>query len=267
MKFCKFLLVPAVILAMAAGGAAQPKPKAKPSKGGKKAAAKLSPEVADLLKRIDQLSGKIEYDANGAIVGLDLSKGQTTDADLERLKLLPEIERLTLFGPEIHNAGVQHLGALRKLRELVLENTEISEEGLVALTSLPELKSIVIEDTSGITDAGIAKIAQYLKGLEEIDLFRCAAVTDAGLAPLAGLAGLRRVKLRGSPVTGAALAQLCGLGSLNSLNLEETKITDVGLARLAGLKGLKTLSLKFTQVTDAAVAELQKALPGCTITK
>jgi hypothetical protein len=152
--------------------------------------------VADLLRRIDQLSGKVEYDAGGRIVGLDLSQGQATDADLERLKLLPDLESLTLYGAEIHDSGIERLTALKKLKELVLENTEITEEGLKAVATLPQLQSL----------------------------------------------NLRR-----------------------STYLKDSK--DSALAHLTKTPKLQYLSLKFTEATGAGIEKLQKALPGCKISR
>jgi hypothetical protein len=51
------------------------------------------------------------------------------------------------------------------------------------------------------------------------------------------------------------------------LHLGSTQITDAGLKELAGLKSLHSLELFNTPVTDAGLKELQKALPGCQITR
>jgi len=44
-------------------------------------------------------------------------------------------------------------------------------------------------------------------------------------------------------------------------------VTDAGLKELAGLKSLQSLDLFITHVTDAGIKELQKALPGCQISR
>jgi len=218
MRLSRLLVVPAVVLmTVVAVWAAPPKPKPKPPKGSKKPTDKLAPEVADLLKRIDQLSGKVDYDAGGRFVGLDLSQGQATDADLERLQLLPDLESLTLYGAEIHDSGIQRLTALKKLSELVLENTEITEEGLKAVATLPELQSLNLRRST------------YLKD--------------------------------------AALAHLTKIPKLQYLSLLYNNFTDEGLGHLAGLSSLKTLSLKFTDATGAGIEKLEKALPGCKISR
>lgn len=89
-------------------------------------------------------------------------------------------------------------------------------------------------------------------------------VTDADLAHLRGLSGLRLLSL-GSQITDAGLAYLSSLTGLYILDLDFTQITDAGLAHLQGLANLKSLELSETQITDAGLAELRRALPQCEI--
>ncbi|GMT49174.1 MAG: hypothetical protein IEMM0008_0713 [bacterium] len=55
--------------------------------------------------------------------------------------------------------------------------------------------------------------------------------------------------------------------NLQELDLQRTKVTDTGLVHLKALTSLRELSFMSTQVTDVAVKDLQKALPGCRISK
>ena len=91
-------------------------------------------------------------------------------------------------------------------------------------------------------------------------------VTDAGLAHLQGLMGLKILSLHSTQVTDAGLAHLKGLTGLQILWLNGTQVTDAGLAHLQSLTGLRWLILTKTKVTDAGVAKLRQALPGCQIT-
>jgi hypothetical protein len=63
----------------------------------------------------------------------------------------------------------------------------------------------------------------------------------------------------------ADLALLKEVTQLERLYLGRTNVTDMGLEYLKGLKQLERLWLDETYVTDAGVADLQKALPGCSI--
>ena len=60
-------------------------------------------------------------------------------------------------------------------------------------------------------------------------------------------------KLPSKPVTG--------------VNLGGAQVTDAGLKGLKDLKQLTSLNLEGTKVTADGVADLQKALPGCKITR
>src|ERR1700722_11243557 len=80
-----------------------------------------------------------------------------------------------------------------------------------------------------------------------------AAVTADTLKRLAGLEGLRVLRLWDAPVTDAMLGEVKALGRLEKLDLDGTRITDAGLAHLAGLKSLRELSLWRVGITDAGM--------------
>ena len=75
------------------------------------------------------------------------------------------------------------------------------------------------------------------------------------------------VNLAGTGVTDAGLKELKDLKQLTTLYLNMTGVTDAGLKELKDLKQLTSLILTATKVTDDGVADLQKALPGCKITR
>jgi hypothetical protein len=83
-------------------------------------------------------------------------------------------------------------------------------------------------------------------------------VTDAGLAHLVGLSGLRSLGLRGTAVTDAATGHLVRLTQLQQLDLGGTQVTDKALARLEGLPELEKLDARETMVTDAARERLEQ---------
>ncbi len=114
------------------------------------------------------------------------------------------------------------------------------------------------------TDTEIGLLAPVAQQVWDLNLGG-SKVTDAGLAPVAQLTNLRRLRLEKTAVTDAGLAHLKGLANLEYLNLYGTPVTDAGLANLEGLKNLKNLYLWQSQVTDAGVAKLKAALPDVTI--
>ena len=68
-------------------------------------------------------------------------------------------------------------------------------------------------------------------------------------------------------MTGEGLKELSALKNLTTLSLWGARVTDVGLKELAALRSLRSLDVRGTGVTEAGMKELQKALPGCEITR
>src|SRR5437870_178159 len=92
-------------------------------------------------------------------------------------------------------------------------------------------------------------------------------VTDADLKELKDLKHLTSLNLGWAKVTDVGLKELKHLKQLTTLYLGGTKVTDAGLKELKDLKQLTSLNLAETRVTADGVADLQKALPGCKITR
>ncbi|MCP5557650.1 MAG: hypothetical protein H7A55_07830 [Verrucomicrobiaceae bacterium] len=114
------------------------------------------------------------------------------------------------------------------------------------------------------TDAGLAPLAPIAGKIASIDLART-KVTDAGLAALSGMTGLKELHLENTAITDAGLDHLKGLAALEYLNLYGTKVTDAGIQKLAGLGKLKALYLWQTGVTKAGVAQLRGKLAAAHI--
>jgi len=74
-----------------------------------------------------------------AVVGLDNT--QCTDADLESLKGLTQLEILQLGHTQVTDAGLKHLKGLAHLKELVVNETKVTDEGVEELElALPNCK-------------------------------------------------------------------------------------------------------------------------------
>ncbi len=109
-------------------------------------------------------------------------------------------------------------------------------------------------------DAGLDVLAPVAAKIVSLDLART-KVTDAGLAKIAGMKGLKELHLEGTGISDVGLDHLKGLAALEYLNLYNTKVTDAGLAKLAGLGSLKALYVWQSGVTKAGVAALKAKLP------
>ena len=100
-----------------------------------------------------------------------------TDADLECLKRLNDLETLDLMDVHITNAGIEHLKGLTNLRSLNLSGTKVTDEGLKHLKRLNKLQFLHLGNTN-ISDAGL----EYLKGLKSLESLTLTAtdVTNEG---------------------------------------------------------------------------------------
>ena len=130
---------------------------------------------------------------------------KVTDAGLEHLKGLNQLQYLDLTQAKVTDAGLKNLKGLNKLLHLSLISTGVTDAGLDNLKGLGQLKSL------------------YLGGTQ---------VTDAGLEKLKGLNELKKLDLWGAQVTDAGLEHLKGLNQLLVLKLNQTKVTDAGVKKL-----------------------------------
>ena len=150
-------------------------------------------------KRIEELDGRIRYDADKNIVGVDLLGCDATDDDVKLLTCFADLRSLAVSGDEITDAGVKQLAALPRLTELALESTEVSDAGLAVLKRLGQLKSLTLRRSTHVTDAGLANLKE-LQDLESLSLLFNNGITDAGLAELKGLRRLKLLDLRGCAI-------------------------------------------------------------------
>jgi hypothetical protein len=91
-------------------------------------------------------------------------------------------------------------------------------------------------------------------------------LTDAGLAPITGLADIRDFWLRDTAITDTGLATIAGLTNLRKVNLaRSTSVTDAGLARLASLRNCKEVTVTSTNVTPAGIGAMKAKCPWMTI--
>lgn len=138
---------------------------------------------------------------------------------------------------------------------------------------------------SRITDAGLAELAKLnLPNLEEMDLGKCPAITDAGLEQIGKIPTLTFLIIDENPnithdgllhlkelknlaflrlwacrnITDRAVDSISSITSLRELGLEQcSQITDAALPKLAELKNLRRLSLNgCDQLTDEGIQHL-----------
>jgi Leucine-rich repeat (LRR) protein len=146
--------------------------------------ARVNPEQAKALAEIEKLAGKVIVDEKGpdkAVILVDLNGTTVTDAGLEHLKRLIQLQRLSLAFTKVTDAGLKHLNGLTQLQRLDLAFTKVSNAGLGHLEGLTELQSLNLSGTS-VTDAGVGHLTG-LTNLGTLDLGNT-EVTDKGVEKL-----------------------------------------------------------------------------------
>jgi F-box/leucine-rich repeat protein 14 len=193
------------------------------------------PQVADALKRIAELGGKVAYDDAKNVVGIDLAKRAATNADLKLLKLFPKLTSLEVWGAEINDVGMDALSGMTGLTALNLENTAITDAGLAKLKPLVKLEIIGLRRCSNLTDAGLAAL-ESMPNLWRVELLYT-RIGDAGLAHLKNHAKLKLLDVRGCErVSDVGLAHIKDSTTIKALKLRnQTALTDAGLALLSGM--------------------------------
>ena len=181
--------------------------------------------------------------------------GGITDAGLDYLGAMSQLQALSLAGSRITNLGPMR--PLRRLETLSLGLTRVDDAGLEPLVGHPGLRFLSLRRTA-ITDHSLAHLAK-IPQLINLDL-QGTAITDDGLTQLRD-SPLGTLNVSGTAITDDGLAILAGMRDLTSLNLEGTGVTDSGLMHLSGSDRLESINVSGTKVTPGGVVAFQKAKP------
>ena len=95
---------------------------------------------------------------------LNLPDAEFTNAGLEELADLPELELLRFRSPHVSDEGMQTIASFPALRFLHLIDVPITDEGLLPLHQMTELESFYL-DGGRCTDAGLRRLLEALPGL------------------------------------------------------------------------------------------------------
>lgn len=131
-----------------------------------------------------------------------------SNADFERLELIPNLQVLVLRSTLIEDSGLANLTTLegmKSVKEILLTSTRITDSGLATLSALPELNTLYLAATQ-ITDAGLDNL-RSMKQLSRLRLDHT-QVTDLGLEYLKPLTTLQWVDLTGTRVTREGIEEL-----------------------------------------------------------
>lgn len=141
-----------------------------------------------------------------------------------------------------------YLGAFRYLRSLNLADCHrINNSALWSLVGMTSLKEVDISRCAKVTDAGI----RHLVSISTLQILRISetGVTADGIKLLSSLTTLFVLDLGGLPVTDTALSSLQALTKLEYLDLWGSNISNKGATVLQKFPKLKFLGLAWTNVT------------------
>ena len=207
------------------------------------------------------------------IVQLDLQSDAISDAGLETIATMAELEELLISGqwgsnktakitdsgiaslkslkvlkqliigacPDVKGTGLAALSELPKLETVVTNRVSLDGSGIAAMASLPHLKTLMV-DATGLPSAAFAALKQ-LTSVEQLSLQDAKTFTDEAAASLAKLDNLRQLGLYDAALTDQGLAHLQDLTELRSLHIWKGSFSDAGLGHLKGLIELRTLVL------------------------
>jgi Leucine-rich repeat (LRR) protein len=178
---------------------------------------------------------------------LSVMNTHLADQGLTSLRKLEGLERLNLIGTRVSRNGLNQLSSLKNLRslsvgmwaevrpidvteelpldlsqlqsltQLHLSGLALQETDMAFLANLRHLKDVKI-DASALPGTSL----QYLKGLSELEFLSIRGLshlTGEDLAPLAGLARVKTLRL-GGDIADAVVASLDGFPRLQSLDVE-----------------------------------------------
>lgn len=99
-----------------------------------------------------------------SVIGVQLPALKTTDAQMELLRGLDQLQVLDVENSEVSDKGLRHLAELTELRSLDLHGTQITDEGLTHLSKLKNLQVLNLAGTQ-VSDDGV----EYLKNLSHLE--------------------------------------------------------------------------------------------------
>jgi hypothetical protein len=207
---------------------------------------------AALIRAIEDQGGTVTRDSAGRVTEVALARTWATDADVERVAVLKELQKLDLSLTYVSDLGIERLKGFDRLEELNLYAAEfITDAALAFLRGHRTLKTLNLRGTD-VTDTSLAYIAE-LPALTSLDI-SFTQITDVGLEHLASLPLIEELNLGGNKISGVGLHVLKLLPKLRRLSFYGVQrrnagwcwapvVTDSELDTVALLAGLQDLNI------------------------
>ena len=171
----------------------------------------------------------MQVDADGMVRSISYSQSWATDADLNYLKVFPELERLDFF-----------------------ECGAVTSRGLESLAPLNSLKDICLTE-SGVTDL---KPLRNLKSLETVDLSSLEQLDESSFQWLAELTSLRHLTINFCHLSDAVMPYIANIPSLETIDMVYNNVTDEGLDHLRKLPNLQQIDVDYKKRRRNLIREI-----------
>lgn len=176
------------------------------------------------------LKAAIEAAASGESAEINIqSHRDIHDSDLAGLENLTGLERLRLDESMITDAAMDYIKPLKQLQSLSLSKTRVTDAGLAELRGFDSLEMLWLDCTQ-ISDESLRTVASLPK-LQSLSLYKD-YITDKGLIDLGKMSQLRTLSLDETQITDAGLKHLRSLTGLDYLSVWRTRVTDEGVGEL-----------------------------------
>jgi len=224
---------------------------------------------ADDTAWINRLGGKVQRNAAGSVVGIDLGTTWVSDDEMLDLLAFPLLERLNLSHTRISDEGLLRLKPAAQIQELSLLYAEqITDLGLSAIRQWRRLKKLNVRGTR-IADETLALVGALVQ-IESLDIADT-NITDNGLDNLVSLTRLKHLALGRNRLSDEALSGLRVFSTLESLDLGGPRSTNRNqrgrvsspmkaslVAAIAELTTLRTLRLGYSDIDEGGLRGLAR---------
>ncbi|MCA8996513.1 MAG: hypothetical protein KDA80_06005 [Planctomycetaceae bacterium] len=209
----------------------------------------VEPDNADDMQALAEMGVVMKKDSAGNVIAADAKPATITDEQVQHFQGLHSLKVLSLENGQITDAGLEVLEHLPQLNELNLRRcSSLTADALTRLKFVPDLERLLLLYTD-IPDEGLQHLS-LLNNLKVLDLRGCKKIGNAGLEHLKGLDSLVDLKLRTPSVDNRGLAHLAGLTNLRYLSLEDCGVDDDGMKHLEGLDKLVAFNAMRSYVGD-----------------
>lgn len=163
------------------------------------------------------------------------------------------VKSLTVRTP-VDDAGVAEIAQLTKLESLFLKG--VHDRHLDQFGRMPGLKSL--DATGDFTGSGLES---WSGSAIKLLTLKSESLNGSSLASLAGMSGLRDLRVQSPRLTVAGTTQLAQSPSLRCLEIEDANISDDDAIQFRLFPKLKRLTLRNTRLTPAGARTIRASFP------